>query len=146
MSLKSIHNKLEDDIRAETEIDYSKMPKDSFTERDVLEGWKKYYFNLIHEGEKNQASILNASKPMVKALKITYKVPSKGMRETFMGVRPQLLNFLRKHLNNYSIELLCEVSEIETKRYAYTPQEKFKKLVEINPDLMLLKNTFGLDV
>ena len=146
LSLKSIHNKLEDNLVSEAEVDYSKMPKDSFTERDVLEGWKKYYFDLINEGEKNQASILNASKPIVQGLKITYKVPSKGMQATFMQSRPQLLTFLRQHLNNYSIELICEVSEIETKRYAYTPQEKFKKLAEINPDLLLLKETFGLDV
>ena len=146
LSLKSIHNKLEDDLIAEAEIDYSKMPKDPFEERAVLDGWRSFYFELINDGEKNRASVLNASKPIVEKWKITYKVPSKGMRETFMGVRPQLINHLRKHLNNYSIELICEVSEIETKKYAYTPQEKYKKLVEINPELDLLRSTFGLDI
>ena len=38
------------------------------------------------------------------------------------------------------------VIETEVKKFVYTPQEKYDKLKEINPDIEILKNMFGLDL
>ncbi len=68
------------------------------------------------------------------------------MEDQFGVVRSRLLNFLRKELNNYAIQVQTHVVQSEQKKYIYTPQEKFQKLVESNPSLVLLKNKFGLDI
>ena len=38
------------------------------------------------------------------------------------------------------------VNEEVATKYAFTPQEKYEKLKEKNPNIELLKKTFGLDV
>jgi DNA polymerase-3 subunit gamma/tau len=38
------------------------------------------------------------------------------------------------------------VNEEVAKKYAFTPQEKYEKLREKNPNIELLKKTFGLDI
>ncbi len=92
------------------------------------------------------ASIVNANQPTLTQSTITYALPNKLMEEQFGGVRPKLMNYLRSNLNNYSIQVKTVVVQTERKKYVYTPQEKFQKLVEANPTVMLLKNTFGLDI
>ena len=57
-----------------------------------------------------------------------------------------LLQFIRKKLNNYKIELDINVNEQLEKQYVFSTHEKFEKLKEKNPDIALLKSTFGLDV
>ena len=57
-----------------------------------------------------------------------------------------LLAFLRKTVNNYSINLSITVNEELEKKYAYTAMEKFEKLKEKNPNMDLLRKTFDLDV
>ena len=57
-----------------------------------------------------------------------------------------LLGYLRKTLKNYDLTLNISVNEELASKYAFTPQEKYEKLKEKNPNIELLKNTFGLDV
>jgi DNA polymerase-3 subunit gamma/tau len=53
---------------------------------------------------------------------------------------------LREALNNYGLQTQIIVNEAAIKKFAYTPQEKYKKLLKKNPLLEKLKNTFKLDV
>lgn len=93
------------------------------------------------------ASIINANKPVLqKNHQIVFALPNKIMEEQFGSVRSKLVSYLRKDLNNYGISVITQVLKSETKKYIYTPQEKFQKLVESNPDVLLLKTKFGLDI
>ena len=42
--------------------------------------------------------------------------------------------------------LSIEVNEAEVKRYAYTPKEKYEKLIEKNPLLDKLRKEFDLEI
>jgi DNA polymerase-3 subunit gamma/tau len=53
---------------------------------------------------------------------------------------------LRKTLKNYDLHLDITVNEEVAKKYAFTPREKYEKLKEKNPNIELLKKTFGLDI
>ena len=57
-----------------------------------------------------------------------------------------LMGFLRKSLNNYAINLDITVNEEIQKRYAYTPREKYDKLLEINPLMDTLRTEFDLEI
>ena len=57
-----------------------------------------------------------------------------------------LLAHLRKTLKNFDLHLNIKVNEEVAKKYAFTPREKYEKLKEKNPNIELLKKTFGLDV
>ena len=58
----------------------------------------------------------------------------------------ELLQYLRKALNNFSISLDIIVNETLEKKYAYTPEDKYEKLVEKNKHIELLRKIFELDL
>ena len=62
------------------------------------------------------------------------------------GVHEELVHFLRNELENSTIRLLVEVSEVvEERKMIYTQAEKYNYLAEKNPNLVLLKTALGLD-
>ena len=57
-----------------------------------------------------------------------------------------LAGYLRGKLQNHKISIRLEVNEsIETRR-AFTPQDRYNRLNELNPSLDLLRRTFDLDI
>ena len=58
----------------------------------------------------------------------------------------ELLQYLRKSVNNFSLTLDISVIETLEKQYAYTPEDKYQKLVEKNKHVELLRKTFDLDL
>jgi DNA polymerase-3 subunit gamma/tau len=68
------------------------------------------------------------------------------MQDQFKKGRPKLMNFLREKLNNYGIAILVHLNEAVEKKFAYTPDEKYKKLKEKNPLLEKLRQAFELDL
>ena len=68
------------------------------------------------------------------------------MKNQLERARVPLIKFLRENLNNYKIDIIIDVKEEITKKYAYTPQEKYQKLKEKNIKIELLKKTFDLDI
>ena len=67
------------------------------------------------------------------------------MQDQIEKEKPKLIKHLRTALNNYGIQLTITVNEMVEKKFAYTPQEKYNKLLEKNPNLALLKDIFKLD-
>ena len=146
LSLKSIHQKVEAVEITTEEIDRDTLPKTAFTAEKMIALWNAYAQLLIKKGDKSLASILMASKPTLNEFQIRYALPNKLMGEQLERLRPRLLKHLREALNNFSIDLSIVIEEIEAKKFVYTPQEKFAKLKELNPDIDYLRTVFKLDV
>jgi len=71
--------------------------------------------------------------------------PGNAIRETVEAVLPQLQSFLRSTLHNTQLVLsLREKSSEEQSRLALTPEDRLKKLIEINPDVQQLKDRLQL--
>ena len=71
--------------------------------------------------------------------------PGNAIRETVEAVLPQLQSFLRRTLHNTLLVLsLREKSTEEQSRLALTPEDRLKKLIEINPDVQQLKEQLQL--
>jgi len=71
--------------------------------------------------------------------------PGNAIRETVEAVLPQLQSFLRRTLHNTRLVLsLREKSTEEQSRLALTPEDRLKKLIEINPDVQQLKEQLQL--
>lgn len=146
LSLKSIHLKKEDQ-KTVVEVNYDNHPKEEFTEKSLQQHWKDYTDLLNKKGERSMASIIGAGIPQLKdRFKISYTVPNKLMADQFRKGKPKLLKFLREKLNNYGIEIQLTLNEAVEKKFAYTPQEKYHKLKEMNPLLEKLRQTFELDL
>lgn len=68
-------------------------------------------------------------------------------QETLLNeIKPQLLGYLRRNLQNREIQITHRIAPNEVKRNPYTPQEKFNALAERNPSLLDLQRLLGLDV
>ena len=146
LSLKSIHHKKEQQKKP-VEINYENHPKDSFSEKDLQKTWSEYQKLLIKKGEKSIASILAAADPkLLENFNVQFMIPNKLMKEQLKIGKPKLLKFLRASLNNFSINITVIVNETVEKKFAYTPQEKYNKLLEKNSSLKSLKDTFRLEL
>ena len=145
-SLKSVERQKEiNDIDVEV-IDYSSMPQTPFTEVQILKEWKGYVKDLITDGNRSLASIMDADTPTVKNSNIHIALPNKLMKSQLLILKPKILKVIREKLNNYSIDLFIDVNEVAEKKYAYTPQEKYEKLKEKNPFIAEFRKKLDLDI
>lgn len=146
LSLKSIHQQ-KDIKKTTTEINYDDYPRKPFTESELQTAWKDFQKFLIKKGEKSIASILATDIPTLQEnFHIQFILPNKLMEDQLKQVKPKLIKFIRESLNNYGISLNIVVNETIQKKFAYTPQEKYNKLLEKNAFLKDLKDTFQLDL
>ena len=146
LSLKSIHQQ-KDIKKTTTEINYDDYPRKPFTESELQTAWKDFQKFLIKKGEKSIASILATDIPTLQEnFYIQFILPNKLMEDQLKQVKPKLIKFIRESLNNYAISLNIVVNETIQKKFAYTPQEKYNKLLEKNAFLKDLKDTFQLDL
>ncbi len=120
--------------------------KDPFTEATFLEVWNSYIEDLHQKGEKILASILKADSPKLKGHLIHVAYPNELMKVELLKVRPKVLRHIREKLNNYSVDFEITVNEDNTKRFAYTPQEKYELLKEKNEAIALLRKKFNLEL
>ncbi len=147
LSLNSIHKKpVVKKSVADTIENKDNLPKDSFTASQFLALWDVYIDKLNKNGEKIIASIMNADRPKVLNNNVMLTFPNSMMEAEFNKIKPKLLRFLREKLSNYSLDFNISVNEENEKKFAYTPQEKYNKLLEKNNALAKLKKIFKLDL
>ena len=112
----------------------------------MLEGWKEFTEIVAKEGKHILHSHLRMGTPKLERNLIHLVFPNETIKIEMEREKYELLQFLRKKLQNYDVDLSIEVDEKEMKRYAYTTKEKYEKLVEMNPLLEELRITFDLDI
>ena len=120
-------------------------PTEPFTETQMLEFWYNYAQRLNDKGHMIMESLLRISDPKLDGAKITYELPNEGSKIDFEREKPELLGYLRGHLHNHDIHIEVIVNESVKSKVAFTPQDKFNRLNEINPSLELLKKMFDLE-
>jgi len=147
LSLKSIKAKKEHLIRQmEVVIDVEDLPKEDVSEEAFLKAWSSYINQLHKKGEKIMASILEMDTPKLVNTDIKITFPNETLKVELERAQYPLLEFLRKTLMNYDLKLDISVNEEVSKKYVFTDQDKYERLKEKNPNIELLKNTFGLDI
>ncbi len=127
-------------------IDKNKeLPTQEFSEEQLRMVWQKYIHHLEGRGFKILASILRVDRPKLKdGSNIHLVFPNQSMKSDLEKSQVMVLDFLKRELSNYNIEFDITVDEKTTKKYAYTDQEKYAKLVEKNPAVETLRKTFDL--
>jgi DNA polymerase-3 subunit gamma/tau len=126
-------------------INHDQLPEDPFTQKELNVVWTNYVEHLQERGQQILASIINADQPILKETTIHLRFPNQSMKEDLEKSQGQILEYLKRELNNYLIDFEIAVDKSVTKKYVYTDQDKFSKLVEKNPAVDLLRRTFDLD-
>ena len=147
LSLKSIRAKKEHQIRQmEVVIDVDDLPTEEFTEEQFLETWNTYIATLHKKGEKIMASILEMDTPKLKGTDIHLAYPNETLKIELERSQYPLMEFVKKALRNFDLKIVVTVNEEIAKKYAFTAEDKYEKLKEKNPNIELLRQTFGLDI
>jgi hypothetical protein len=122
------------------------LPSEAFNETDMLLQWNKFAQKMTDSGKRLLATYMQMNDPMLNGTIITLELPNQSTREEFLTGCNELLGYLRGKLHNHDITIEVVVNETIENKYAFTPQEKFERLKQINPNLELLRKTFDLDV
>ena len=134
---ESLKGKVKDDVY---------LPNEPFTETEMLEQWFKYAQRLEDKGHRIVASLLTIDDPKLEGTTIIHELPNASSKIDFEKEMPELLGYIRGKLHNHDINIDVIINESIVVKKAFTPQDKYNRLVEINPNLELLKNMFGLDI
>ena len=147
LSIKGLRKKKElQEKLANKKIDHTNLPTEPFTEVAMQTAWQEYINQLINKGERIIASNLGADTPILNGTSIQLQFPNETMKVEVERAQGPLLDFLKRTLNNYDIDLDIRVNEEAQRKYAYTPQEKYDKLKDHNPDIDILKKVFDLEL
>ena len=148
LSLSSIRKKKEHQIKLmEVTVDEEDLPNDPFTLETIIKFWNIFVTKLEADGKYNLAAILQIDTPkLINENTIRLEFPNTTNKIEVERQQFELLQYLRKAVNNFSISLDIIVNETLEKQYAYTPEDKYQKLVEKNIHVELLRKTFDLDL
>lgn len=145
LSLRSAKSK-EEEIQINEITHNADLPKELFSQADLFVYWKKYIDIITRQGEKILAATLGSTEPILNEFTIILTYPNAMMMEEVKKNQSKILNYLREKLQNYEISFELNYNETDEKNYIYTPQEKFEKLLEINPLLGEFRKTLHLDI
>jgi DNA polymerase III subunit gamma/tau len=77
---------------------------------------------------------------------ILIELNNEVQKEMLITIKQDMLDELRRIVENKQTQLEIKVSEIVGETKAYKPVDKFKLMVDKNPALLELKKRFDLDI
>lgn len=147
-SIKSVMNggSISDDeltVKEQHEIYTNQGLCESFTNEHLQVKWKQYVSTL--DDRPNLKSTLSREPILNDDGTLLLRIENHVQDDLIKGIKPQLVSWLRRELKNSSIELITEISESQSQKFAYTDGEKFEEMLQKNPDLAYMKQRFNLD-
>ena len=147
MSLSSIRAKKALEESTKTVVKETvHLPTEEFTETEMLLQWNNYAKRLGDKGFRIMESLLLINDPVLNGTTISIELPNEGSKLDFEKEINGLLGHLRGHLHNHNINIEVIVNENVSIKKALNDQDRYNRLHEINPNIDLLRSTFGLDL
>lgn len=109
--------------------------------------WSAYIENLRFRGENSLISSIGFQTPIINDNIIFIESINENSQKEILDNKEEILNFIRKSLNNNNIQLQAIVKSIEEKqkeKYVFHKEDYYHRMVEKNPAIELLKKTFDL--
>lgn len=148
LSLSSIRAKKLHEARKKSRSgEEAELPEDPVQEEELVRHWNHFASRMEEKGRKILASSLATDSPkLLQESTVWIELPNSTMKKEVERDQQELMEYLKKSLNNYSLQLKVTVNEETARKYAFTPEEKYQKLREKNPAIDLLRKTFDLDL
>lgn len=112
----------------------------------MLLHWNKFAQRLEEKGQMIMHTLMLMNDPKLVGTKITHELANEGNKLEFESTKNEVLGYLRGKLHNHDIEIELIVNEKMENKRAFTPQDKFNRMNQINPNLEILRKIFDLDV
>ena len=123
-----------------------KTNSENFSNDDLIAGWNEMKAYFSENKKTNLVLALDVEDPVLKEdYKIEITLSNTSQVELVQDEKMNILDFLRKKMNNDFIDLNFKVNEINKEDIPYTNSDKFKKMYEKNKNLEILGQKLGLD-
>lgn len=110
------------------------------------EQWIKYANRLGTKGYKILEALMLINDPILEGNTIIHELPNESSKIDFESGKHDLLGYLRGKLHNHNITIEIKLNESIVVKKAFTAEEKFERMKELNPALDTLRKLFDLDV
>jgi DNA polymerase-3 subunit gamma/tau len=139
---------LEEQKAQETSPAREDMPRESFSREQVKMFWKQFAFKMKDNGMETFYHALIKREPhYLEEEKFGLEVDNQIQIDYINPIIGDFIDFLRKNLNNYQVEVTLILSDKPNEEIKYlTGKDKFNALARKNPNLHTLKNLFNLDI
>ena len=116
-------------------------------EKDLNYYWREFATRLPKEERANAGRMMNMS-PKLLDDQTTFEVAvdNEMVQKYMQQLAPQIENHLREQLHNRKIRMTVRVSAAEENIRAYSHVERFQMMSKKNPNLLKLKEEFGLEL
>ncbi len=112
----------------------------------LREEWAKFAEQRKMMGKESEFMVLNQEITLAEdGVTVPLKLTNVLQEDLLTGMRPELLQHLRRTLHNHRINIEAKMVREEKQKRLYTPTEKLNYLIEKYPALQELKDRFGLD-
>ena len=117
-----------------------------FNQENIIELWQTFAEN-VKDTKGGVSALMNIYMPVVPdGATIVVSLDSELQKTQFAQVMSQLKNFIYSHIGFHpDIQVVVTKSADSSQKY-YTPPDKLKKLIELNPALRRFQKELGLDL
>jgi DNA polymerase-3 subunit gamma/tau len=120
-------------------------PTEVFSEKAFSDAWKAFLETV--QQRKSIIGLLTTSKPTLKNLtEIHLELENKTQESYLQSIQMDMLMFLRERLNNYKMSVVVTFNESETERKPYTAEERYRAMVQANPQLEALRKALDMQI
>jgi DNA polymerase-3 subunit gamma/tau len=146
VSIKKLMEKKEEE--AAIHILNENLPKETYSFDQVKMLWRRFAFSSKEKGLETLYNAMIKRDPIPQEEHIyVMEVDNQIQIEYINQHLQELINFLRKELKNYSVDITLRLNDHPEDEVKFlTGKDKFAALARKNPNLHTLKNTFNLDI
>lgn len=117
-----------------------------FNEKDLGYYWREFATALPAEEKANSGRMMNMIPKLLNDITFEVLVDNETVKGFMTQLIPAIQNHLRERLHNRKITMTVRVSEAQENVRAYSHVERFQMMSKKNPNLLKLKEAFGLEL
>jgi DNA polymerase-3 subunit gamma/tau len=147
ISINTTEKKISHDDAADEDAEDAepKGPAEVFSERDFDLTWDAFLASV--KSRKSIYAMLATKRPKLKNLvEMHIELENKTQESYLQNIQAEMMGFMRKKLNNYKLKVISTIKESIRERRPYTAEERYKAMVEINPQLDALRRALDTDI
>jgi DNA polymerase-3 subunit gamma/tau len=147
LSINKFLNKKEENQEDQEYVVATGEARSDFHQDQLNPLWLEFAKTIEAKGKVSLFRLFSDQFPKIDTnFLLHFPVESQALADDLQVEKPELLSFLRKKLNNFGINIDFPLIEAENTKMLYTPQDKFKHMVEKNQQLQILKKSLDLDL
>ncbi|MDA8934624.1 DNA polymerase III subunit gamma/tau [Flavobacteriales bacterium] len=147
LSINKFLNKKEENQEDQEYVVATGEARSDFHQDQLNPLWLEFAKTIEAKGKVSLFRLFSDQFPKIDTnFLLHFPVESQALADDLQVEKPELLSFLRKKLNNFGIKIDFPLIEAENTKMLYTPQDKFKHMVEKNQQLQILKKSLDLDL